>query len=197
MAEANPYHPLRGWRRACERVGDGCALVADTAGHVAAFVLLLLTLSIVLGITLRWIRIDNSWTYDLDLFTLVWTAFAGAVYTSLRGHHVTAGIALENMLGGRATVLSIIRFVIMVGFLILLTVSGYQQAHVSLLTHKTTLDVSEWPVWIAQASLPVGAALWAVAETAKFLRQMARAGEKRGGLAPQAGKQVDNEPGPG
>lgn len=177
MIDANPEHPRSGWRRACERAGDACALVADAAGHGAAFILLLLTLSIVLGITLRWIGIDNSWTYDMDLFTLVWTAFAGAVYTSLRGHHVTAGIALENMIGGRGTILSIIRFVIIVGFLILLTVSGYRQAHVGLLTHKTTLDVSEWPVWVAQASLPVGAALWAVAEAAKFLRQIARAGE--------------------
>lgn len=169
--------PRRGWRRACERVGDGCAWVADAAGHGAALVLLLLTLSIVLGITLRWIGIDNSWTYDMDLFTLVWTAFAGAVYTSLREHHVTAGIALENVFGGRGTILSIIRFVIIVGFLIVLTISGYEQAQVSFVTGKTTLDISEWPVWIAQASLPLGAGLWAVAETSKFLRRMARVGE--------------------
>ncbi len=161
------------WRRACLRAADICALAADATGHLAAICLLVLTVAIILGITLRWVGIDNSWTFDLDLFALVWTAFTGAVLTSLRDQHVTAGIALEHMLGSRGTILSALRFVIICGFLIVLTISGYHQARVSLLTHKTTLDIVQWPVWVAQAALVVGAALWAVAETGKFLRRLA------------------------
>ena len=155
----------------------GCAnaagAVADAMGHVAAIVLLLLTLGIVLGITLRWVGIDNSWTYDLNTFALVWCAFAGASYTSLRGRHVTAGIALENILGGRGMVLGLVRFVIVVGFLSLFVASGYWDTLSSFQTHETTFDVDQWPVWVAKASLPVGIAVWAVAELAKFLRQLA------------------------
>lgn len=134
--------------------------------------MLVLTLAIVLGITLRWGGIDNSWTYDLDLFALVWVAFAGAVLTARRDHHVTAGIALENLLGGRGRLLSVLRFIVVAGFLGLFVISGWRQAQVSWATHETTLDTAQWPVWVAQAALPFGALLWIVAELAKLLTKL-------------------------
>lgn len=161
------------WQRGCSRVARVLSGIADITGHIAAAILILLTLSIVLGVTLRWVGIDNSWTYDLDLFALTWTAFAGAVYTSLHGHHVTAGISLENILGGRGTILSVIRFVIIVSFLVIFTWSGFHLAHSSFVTQETTFDVARWPVWIAKSALPVGAALWAIAETGRFLHIIA------------------------
>lgn len=170
---AEPKEPRPG----LAALADAGAAVADAVGHLAAFVLLLLTLAIVLGITLRWIGVDNSWTYDLDLFALVWTAFAGAVLTSLRGRHVTAGIALENMIG-RGTALAVIRFAIVGTFLVLFAVSGYWAALESWQTQETTIDIAQWPVWVAKAALPAGAALWALAEAAKFLRRLAHPGEE-------------------
>ena len=153
------------------RLGGIMGRLADVTGHVAAAALLVLTVSIVLGITLRIVHIDNSWTYDLDLFSLAWLAFTGAVLTSLRNHHVTAGIALENLLGGRGTLLSLIRFIVIATFLVVFTISGYRQAYTSFVTHETTLDVVLWPVWVAEAALPVGAALWLAAEIHKLLRR--------------------------
>lgn len=153
----------------------GCAhaaaFAADMVGHIASAILVLLTLSIMLGIVLRWIGIDNSWTYDLDTFTLVWSAFAGAAYTALRGRHVTAGIALENLIG-RATVLSVLRFVIIGGFLLLFLTSAYWDTMGSYQTAETTIDVDQWPMWVAKASLVVGLAFWFLAELSKFLRAM-------------------------
>ena len=160
--------PKRGIAFSLARVMGG---LADGTGHLAAATLLILTLSIVLGITLRILHIDNSWTYDLDLFSLAWLAFTGAVLTSLRDHHVTAGIALENFFGGRGTLLSLIRFAIVATFLALFTISGYRQAYTAFVTHETTLDVVLWPVWVAEAALPLGAALWLVAEIYKLLRR--------------------------
>jgi TRAP-type C4-dicarboxylate transport system permease small subunit len=66
--------------------------------------------------------------------------------------------------------------VIVVGFLLLFTVSGYWDTLSSLLTNETTIDVDQWAVWIAKAALPIGALGWALAEIAKFLRQLG--GEK-------------------
>ncbi|HEX5508001.1 MAG TPA: TRAP transporter small permease [Pseudolabrys sp.] len=150
---------------------DAAATAADFLGHAASLALALLTLGIILGIVLRWVGIDNSWTYDFDLFTLVWSAFAGAAYTSLRGRHVTAGIAIENVIG-RGTLLSVLRAIVIVGFLILLAVSGIWDTFSSWQTSETTVDVEQWPVWIAKAALPVGVAFWALAEVAKFLRTL-------------------------
>lgn len=153
--------------------------LAAATGHLAAATLLVLATTIILGIVLRILRIDNYWTYDLDLFSLVWLAFVGAVLTSLREHHVTAGIALENMLGGRGTVLHILRFAIVAAFLVMFAVSGYRQAYSSLITHETTIDVVAWPVWIAKAALPLGAVLWLVAEIHKFLRRFTETARSR------------------
>ena len=158
--------PMAGASRLLGRLADG-------AGHAAAVAYMVLTCSIILGIALRLFDIDNSWTYDVDLFALIWLAFLGAAFTSLRDHHVTAGIALENMFGGRGLVLSIIRYLIVAAFLVLFTVSGYQQALGSFVNHETTLDVMGWPVWIADSALPVGTFLWLVAETYKLLRRFA------------------------
>ncbi|HZD89439.1 MAG TPA: TRAP transporter small permease [Pseudolabrys sp.] len=168
-----PAAPLTGWRRSVAAIGDAAAALVDWLGHAASAVLLMLTVGIVLGISLRWAGIDNSWTYDFDLFTLVGAGFGGAAFTALRGRHVTAGIALENVLGGRGNILSLIRFVIVVGFLILFLTSGYWDTLSSFQTHETTIDVDQWPMWVAKMSLPIGAAGWAIAELAKFLRQLA------------------------
>lgn len=183
MMNEGMNYPVSGWRRVCRRAASICSGIADAAGHVAAAILVLLTLSIIAGIVMRWIGVNNSWAYDLDLFTLAWVGYVGAAYTSLEGHHVTAGIALENMLGGRGITLSIIRVVIIVGFLILFCISGFHQTQASFLTNETTLDVFQWPVWMGKLSLPLGCALWAIAEIGKFLSQIGSAGEQNDSTA--------------
>lgn len=76
----------------------------------------------------------------------------------------------------------VIRLVVIVGFLAMFVVSGYWDALSSLQTHETTIDIVQWPVWIAKAALPLAALGWALAEIAKFLRQF-------GGLYPAVGQQ--------
>lgn len=152
--------------RTLARIAGG---IADVAGHAAAAVFLLLALSVIAGITLRLFGIDNSWTYDLDLYSLVWIAFLGAAFTARDGRHVTAGIALENLLGGRGTVLGIIRFAVIAAFLGIFTWSGVEQAYGSYYNHETTLDVVQWPVWVTVAALPAGTALWLIAEAHRLL----------------------------
>lgn len=169
--DSGQQRPSGGYTGAAAAGGDAVAVAVDGMGHLASAILVLLALGIIFGVVLRWMRIDNSWTYDFDLFTLAWSAFAGAAYTSLRGRHVTAGIAIENVIG-RGTLLAVLRFIIIVSFLILLTVSGIWDTFSSWQTHETTFDVEQWPMWIAKASLPVGIGFWALAELAKFLRQM-------------------------
>jgi len=162
-----------GRRHTLRDLARATGLIADITGHAAAAVFLLLTLSVVAGIALRLFGIDNSWTYDLDLYSLVWIAFLGAAFTARRGRHVTAGIALENIFGGRGTVLSLIRFAVIAVFLGIFTWSGIQQAYGSYLNHETTLDVVQWPVWVAVAALPAGTALWLIAEVHRLLHHLA------------------------
>lgn len=155
-------------------IGRILGTFGDVGGYVAAGIMLLLAVSVMLGITLRALGIDNSWTYDLDTFALVWLAFFGAALTALRGGHVTSGVALENLFTGDTAlrVLATLRFIIVVGFLIVFAVSSLDQAQSSFATHETTLDIVQWPVWIAKAALPLGTLFWLIAEVHKFIKRI-------------------------
>lgn len=159
------YGPARRARHSARRA---LACVAVAAGILASAIMLLLALSILIGIVLRSVSIDNSWTYDLDTFCLVWLAFLGAAYTGYRAAHVTSGISLEHLLGG-AIVLRLIRFMIVAGFLVIFIRSGFQQWHSSWLFNETTLDVVQWPVWVAKLALPVGGVAWLAGEIHNIL----------------------------
>ncbi|MFM2485568.1 TRAP transporter small permease [Celerinatantimonas yamalensis] len=159
----------RGQTGPFRKLETGCAQVAKWAGLVSGTSLILLSVSIIMGIALRVFKLDNSWTYDLDLFCLLWLAFIGAVSTALHGRHVNAGIALEHLIG-RGQWLMILRFLIIIGFLIVFALSGYRLTIDSIQTHEITLDVVQWPVWIAEIAIPIGASLWGIAELYKFLR---------------------------
>lgn len=141
-------------------------------GHLATIALLCLTGGIIIGIVMRWVGIDNSWTYDFDLFSLLWVAFTGAVVTARHNRHVTSGIALERMFENRGIrlFLKVLRAVIVIGFLVLFTVSAWREFANSWQTAETTIDAVRWPVWVAKAALPVGGAFWALAEFVKVLR---------------------------
>lgn len=156
----------------------------QAAGVVAAITTLVLAASVLLGIILRSISIDNSWTYDLDHFALVWLAFVGAAYTGYRGSHVTAGISLEHLFGRGAILLVLLRFLIVAGFLAVFVYSGYTQFHSSWLFNEKTLDIAQWPVWVAKLALPVGGAAWLAAEIHKLLGVLA-------GKAPARAEPVD------
>ncbi len=147
--------------------------IGEGVGYVSAALLVVLTLSVLLGIAMRSAHIDNSWTYDVDLFALVWVAFVGAAYTAMRGEHVTSGVAIENVLPRWHNILQILRFVIVAVFLVVFMVSGYVQFLDSVQAHETTLDVMSWPVWVATLALPTGALLWLVAEIHHALLRLA------------------------
>lgn len=148
------------------------ACIGEGVGYAAAALLVVLTVSIIVGIVMRAVGIDNSWTYDVDLFALIWVAFVGAAFTAMREDHVTSGVALENMYPRSAPFMLVLRFIIVAGFLIIFTVSGYTQFIDSVRMHETTLDIMSWPVWIATVALPIGTLLWLIAEIHHFLRRL-------------------------
>ncbi|TAN30558.1 MAG: TRAP transporter small permease subunit [Castellaniella sp.] len=172
MTEHSVQAPNSGSSRfgAVLRVTHG---LGQGVGYVSAALMVIMTLSILLGIVMRATHVDNSWTYDVDLFALIWVAFVGASFTALREEHVTSGIALENAWPRCAGVMLVLRFVIMAAFLVTFTISGLLQFMNSVQTSETTLDVMSWPVWIPHLALPVGTSLWLVFEIHHFLRRVA------------------------
>lgn len=166
---ADPITSAASAHRRLATVQRCAAHLGQVVGYASALFMVLMSLSIILGIVMRTARIDNSWTYDVDLFALIWLAFIGASFTALRREHVTSGIALENMYPRAATLLMALRFAIIAIFLVVFTISGFEQFLSSVQTHETTLDIMSWPVWIPHLALPVGTILWLIFETHHFL----------------------------
>ena len=164
--------PARATPRGAETVVRVGERIVDAVSHLASLSLLFLTAGLLLGIVLRWFAIDNSWTYGFDLISLVWVAFGGAVVAAKFDYHVTAGISLETHFPRLGIALPLVRFVIVIGFLVLFLISGWQDVSNSYLNHETTYDVTEWPVWVGKAALPVGCLFWAFAEVVKFGRAL-------------------------
>lgn len=145
--------------------------IAYAGGYAAGGILIILAGSVILGIVLRAIGIDNSWTSDLDHFALIWLAFLGAALTAGFDRHVNAGVALENFFSNRTALLFLttVRFVIVAGFLVIFLTSGIEQAQDSFSSHETTLDIASWPIWVAKAGLPTGVFFWLIAEVHKYI----------------------------
>ncbi len=170
MTESSARSPSGG--RCVQAAQHAATTLGITVGYLSAVFMIVMAASIILGIVMRTTHIDNSWTYDVDLFALSWLAFVGASFTALREEHVTSGIALENMYPRSARIMHILRFIIIAGFLVVFTISGYTQFSDSLLAHETTLDVMSWPVWIPHLALPVGTLLWLIFEVLLFVRRL-------------------------
>lgn len=149
--------------------GYGEAL-CSVVGHLGIVALIALAGAVCLGVVMRWSGADTEWVFDLNLFALVWLAAAGAVQTALHHSHVTAGIALERFIPRARIVLNALRALVIIPFLLLLAAAGAFQAYRAFVDHETTFDLAAWPVWIAQVSIPIGMAAWAVVEMASALR---------------------------
>lgn len=184
MSSPNQNSTLRsraGWVSQSLRLAD---LMTASAGFFGAVGLLALTAGIVIGIVFRFIGIDNTWTFDFDLYGLAWTAFVGAVLTARQDLHVTAGISLENYAPAALSKwIKLLRFVVTIGFLCLLCYAGAIAAASSFNGHEKTIDVAQWPVWIAKISVPIGTGFWALAEFAKLVRALSRLGNETHGEA--------------
>lgn len=151
-------------------LGDVTRAIAGMVGHLGVVSLAVLACSVCLGVAMRWASVGTEWVFDLNVFALVWLAFAGAALTSLHGKHVNAGIALERFFPRARGVLNAVRALVIIPLLLLITVLTAMQAWRAVVDHQLTFDLAAWPVWIAEVSMPIGAFAWACAEVAKLAR---------------------------
>lgn len=164
-----PSPSQRARRPALAGAGSAVGWVGRAAGVLAGATTLVLAGTVLLGLILRGLAIDNAWTNDLGHFGLIWLAFVGAAYTGYCGAHVTSGISLEHLLGRHASLLIVLRLILVIGFLGVFIYSGYSQFHSSWMFSETTLDSAQWPIWLAKLALPVGGLAWIAAELHRLL----------------------------
>ncbi|MGH8600972.1 MAG: TRAP transporter small permease [Burkholderiales bacterium] len=138
----------------------GKSVVGAWSGVIAGLALVILSASILYGVTLRMLGIEDIWSFDLDIFVMIWFGMVGAAYTAHLDSHVTAGIALERRWTRAAGTLRILRFILTAIYLLALAFFGVILTWQSFQSHTTTWDLALWPEWVAQAAVPVGALAW-------------------------------------
>ncbi|MGH3629814.1 MAG: TRAP transporter small permease [Sciscionella sp.] len=155
---------VAGW----QRTRKGLATVGHCSGTfgkwVGSLCLVALMVAVIYAIVARWTGADEGWTFEIEKFGSAWVAMVGAAYTASRGGHVTAGIALERYVGGRAKlVLQTARQLVVVLYLVVLFWISGQQALSSFQLNQTTIDSLHWPIWLGQVAIPLGALAWLLA----------------------------------
>jgi TRAP-type C4-dicarboxylate transport system permease small subunit len=143
-----------------EQALPGKSIIGAWAGVIAGLALVVLSASILYGVALRMFGIEDIWSFDLDIFVMIWFGMVGAAYTAHLDSHVTAGIALERRWTRAAGTLRIVRFILTAIYLLALVFFGVILTWQSFESHTTTWDLALWPEWIAQAAVPVGAFAW-------------------------------------
>jgi TRAP-type C4-dicarboxylate transport system permease small subunit len=140
----------------------GKSIVGAWSGVIAGLALVVLSASILYGVTLRMLGLEDIWSFDLDIFVMIWFGMVGAAYTAHLDSHVTAGIALERRWTRAAGTLRIVRFTLTAIYLLALVLFGVILTWQSFESHTTTWDLALWPEWVAQAAVPVGALAWLI-----------------------------------
>lgn len=144
-------------------------LVGRFAAWVAGVALVALSAAILYGVVLRAAKITDTWSYDFDVFVMVWFGMIGAAYTAYLNSHVTAGIALERYWERAANALRLARFALTSLYLLALVFFGIFLTWQAYTSHSRTFDLAMWPNWVPLFAVPVGAAAWLVVSLGRFV----------------------------
>lgn len=151
---------MKAVRRAIERAFE----------WISAALLLLLALEVLVGIVFRAVGRPLVWYDEVASVMLAWlTYYASALAALKRSHIGFPGLVNGLPRGGRIVAL-VVREVAVIGFFVVLAAWG---VHVLQLLGGETLVTVDVPVRLTQSVIPIGAALFVLAELLNLPDQIA------------------------
>jgi TRAP-type C4-dicarboxylate transport system permease small subunit len=159
---------------------------------ISAALLIVLAVEVLVGIAFRAAGRPLAWYDEVASVLLAWVTYYASALAALKRSHIGfPGLANALPPGGRAVAL-VAREVAVIGFFIILAVWG---VHVLDLLGGETLVTVDIPVRVTQSVIPIGAALFVLAELLNLPDQIAWArgrGPKPGGGAADAAKELSH-----
>jgi TRAP-type C4-dicarboxylate transport system permease small subunit len=137
---------------------------------ISAALLVVLAAEVLLGVIFRAAGRPLSWYDEVASVLLAWVTYYGSALAALKRSHIGfPGLANALPPGGRAIALAI-REIAVIGFFLLLAIWGVRV--LDLLGGETlvTIDI---PVRVTQSVIPIGAALFILAELLNLPGQIA------------------------
>ncbi len=140
------------WRRALRVLLE--AIVLALMGTLAIVVLL--------GVGFRKAGMALAWYDELASILLAWLTYYGAALAALNGRHIGFPTLVRDLAPARQRIAWVLREIVVVGFFVLVAISGMQVVRVLAGTYLVGLP---WvPVALSQSVIPIGALLFVVAE---------------------------------
>jgi C4-dicarboxylate transporter DctQ subunit len=133
---------------------------------VALVLMVALTTLIIAGATFRYLGNSLSWYDELASIGLVWLTYYGSALAALRGAHIGVP-GLVNAMPPKARVIAALFAEAMVFlFFILLAIYGIKV--LLILQGEHMISLPEIPTQLTQSAIPIGAALFIVAEALRL-----------------------------
>ena len=144
---------------------------------IVVLLMVLLTALVIAGAFFRYIGSALSWYDEVASIGLVWLTYYGAALAALRGAHIGVP-GLVNALPPRVRLLTtLFGEAIVIAFFIVLGITGVQVMLV--LTGEHLVSLPSVPTQLTQSVIPVGSALFIIAELLR-LPDVLRAAAGRG-----------------
>lgn len=147
--------------------------------ETVAFVLMVaLAVVVTLGVVYRWAGNSLVWYDEIASILLAWITFYGSALAALRGAHIGVSGLVEAMPRTLRVAVTVFAEACVIGFFALMAWVGYSVLEV--LATDFLVSIPEVSVKYTQSVIPIGAALFVVAELLR-LPGLLRAARRTGG----------------
>jgi len=158
---------------------------------ITSALLVILAVEVLVGIVFRAARRPLSWYDEVASVLLAWLTYYGSALAALKNAHIGfPGLANSLGRGGRFAVLAF-REITVIGFFLILAWEGTRILGVLAGETLVTVDI---PVTVTQSAIPIGAALFVLAELLKLPERIdwARGGRPPPAAQPEAAKELSH-----
>ena len=151
---------------------------------ISAALLIVLAVEVLVGIAFRAAGRPLAWYDEVASVLLAWVTYYGSALAAIKRSHIGFPGLVNALPPGARIVALLAREVAVIGFFVLLAVWGVRVLDILGGETLVTVDI---PVRVTQSVIPIGAALFVVAELLNLPGQIAWAR----GRAPGAGSSAD------
>jgi TRAP-type C4-dicarboxylate transport system permease small subunit len=157
---------------------------------ITSALLVILALEVLVGIVFRAARRPLAWYDEVASVLLAWLTYYGSALAALKNAHIGfPGLANSLGRGGRFAVLAF-REIVVIGFFLILAWEGTRILGALAGDTLVTVDI---PVTLTQSAIPIGAALFVLAELLKLPERIDWArGERPPPAQPEAAKELSH-----
>ena len=133
---------------------------------IVLVLMIALTVVVVLGATFRYLGSALTWYDEVASIGLVWLTYYGSALAASRGAHIGVPGLVNAMPPRLRVVATLFAEAVVILFFVLLAIYGVQVLIVLQGEHLITLP--EVPVQLTQSAIPIGAAMFVIAEVLRL-----------------------------